>query len=53
MFCYGQVRSAYGSGKFKEDLDTRYGSGESVITSDIPNVDGIMDSIREFLGKGR
>ncbi len=53
VFCYGQVRSAYGSGKFKEDLDQRYGDNDQVITSDIPNVDGIMDSIREFLGKGK
>ncbi|MEE9311505.1 MAG: DUF444 family protein [Planctomycetota bacterium] len=54
MFCYGQVRSAYGSGKFKEDLDRQYGSdSDDVITSDILNADGIMDSIRDFLGKGK
>jgi sporulation protein YhbH len=53
VFCYGQVRSAYGSGKFKEDLDSRYRSDERVITSDIANVEGIMDSIRDFLGKGK
>jgi uncharacterized protein len=53
MFCYGQVRSAYGSGKFKEDLDERYTEDDGVITSDILNIDGIMDSIRDFLGKGR
>jgi uncharacterized protein len=53
-FCYGQVRSAYGSGKFKEDLDQTAISGdERVITSDIANLDGIMDSIRDFLGKGK
>ena len=53
VFCYGQVRSAYGSGKFKEDLDGRYGDDERVITSDIASLDGIMDSIRDFLGKGK
>jgi len=53
VFCYGQVRSAYGSGKFKEDLDQKYGGDENVITSDIANLDGIMDSIRDFLGKGK
>lgn len=53
VFCYGQVRSAYGSGKFKEDLDGHYGDNDHVITSDISSADGIMDSIREFLGKGK
>ncbi len=53
VFCYGQVRSAYGSGKFKEDLDRKYAGNEDIITSDIANVDGIMDSIREFLGQGK
>ncbi len=53
MFCYGQVRSAYGSGKFKDDLDQRYANDERVVTSDIASVEGILTSIREFLGKGR
>lgn len=53
LFCYGQVRSAYGSGKFKGDLDDAFPSDERVITSDIPNKDGIMASIREFLGTGK
>jgi hypothetical protein len=53
LFCYGQVRSTYGSGQFKNDLDTAFPEDERVITSDIPDKEGIMESIREFLGTGR
>lgn len=53
IFCYGQVRSAYGSGQFKKDLDRAFGNDDRIITSDIPDRDGILDSIREFLGTGR
>jgi uncharacterized sporulation protein YeaH/YhbH (DUF444 family) len=53
MFCYGQVKSAYGSGQFKRDLDQAFGGHEAVITSAIPDREGILASIREFLGKGR
>ncbi|MFH0947330.1 MAG: DUF444 family protein [Planctomycetota bacterium] len=53
IFCYGQVRSAYGSGQFKKDLDRAFPDDERIITSDIPDRDGILDSIREFLGTGR
>ncbi len=53
VFCYGQVRSAYGSGQFKRDLDKVYKDDERVITSEIPDRDGIMDSIKDFLGKGK
>ncbi|MBL8841540.1 MAG: DUF444 family protein [Planctomycetes bacterium] len=52
-FCYGQVRSAYGSGQFKKDLDAALGKDERLITSDIPDRDGILASIKAFLGKGR
>ncbi|MBI4614666.1 MAG: DUF444 family protein [Planctomycetes bacterium] len=53
LFCYGQVRSAYGSGQFKNDLDGRFGDDERVRSSDIQDRDGILESIREFLGTGR
>ncbi len=53
VFCYGQVRSAYGSGQFKKDLDREFSGDERLITSDIPDRDGIVDSIRDFLGTGR
>jgi len=53
VFCYGQVRSTYGSGQFKNDLDGAFGEDERVITSDIPDKDGILASIKQFLGTGK
>lgn len=53
QFCYGQVKSAYGSGQFKKDLDTALHADDKVVTSDIPDRDGILASIKAFLGKGR
>ncbi len=53
QFCYGQVKSAYGSGQFKKDLDQALKSEEKLVTSDIPDRDGILPSIKAFLGKGR
>ncbi|MBK8101409.1 MAG: DUF444 family protein [Planctomycetes bacterium] len=53
QFCYGQVKSAYGSGQFKKDLDAAFRGEEKVVTSDIPDRDGILQSIKAFLGKGR
>ncbi|MBF0362508.1 MAG: DUF444 family protein [Oligoflexia bacterium] len=54
MFCYGQVESRYGSGQFYKDLFEKYGErSDSVILSKIKNKEGILDSIKEFLGKGK
>ena len=53
QFCYGQVKSAYGSGQFKKDLDGAFRGDEKVVTTDIPDRDGILPSIKSFLGKGR
>jgi hypothetical protein len=53
QFCYGQVKSAYGSGQFKRDLDTAFRGEEKVVTTDILDRDGILPSIKAFLGKGR
>jgi uncharacterized protein len=54
MFCYGQVESRYGSGQFFKDLYAKYGeTGDKVILSKIKNKDGILESIKEFLGKGK
>ena len=53
QFCYGQVKSAYGSGQFKKDLDEAFAHEEKVVTSDIPDREGILASIKAFLGKGR
>ena len=53
QFSYGQVKSAYGSGQFKKDLDAAFRGDDIVVTSDILDRDGILPSIKEFLGKGR
>ncbi len=53
MFCYGQVESRYGSGQFYKDLAAHYGEdSDQIILSKIKDKDAIMDSIKEFLGKG-
>lgn len=54
MFGYGQVESPYGSGEFlrylkKESADEI----ENLATSEIRNRDGILDSIKDFLGRGK
>jgi uncharacterized sporulation protein YeaH/YhbH (DUF444 family) len=53
QFCYGQVKSAYGSGQFKKDLDQVFKNDERIVTTDIPDRDGILASIKDFLGKGK
>lgn len=53
QFCYGQVKSAYGSGQFKKDLDTGLPGEEKLVTASVNDRDGIADAIRLFLGKGR
>jgi len=53
QFCYGQVKSAYGSGQFKKDLDTAFRGDEKVVTTDILDREGILPSIKSFLGTGR
>ncbi len=53
QFCYGQVKSAYGSGQFKKDLDSALEGDERLVTANINDREGIADAIRLFLGKGR
>jgi hypothetical protein len=53
VFCYGQVESEYGSGQFIKDLNERFGSSETLLTSRIDNREAIYDSIKTFLGKGK
>jgi sporulation protein YhbH len=54
VFCYGQVESRYGSGQFFKDLKEHFGTDhDSVILSKIENKEGILMSIKEFLGKGK
>jgi uncharacterized sporulation protein YeaH/YhbH (DUF444 family) len=53
LFCYGQVESPYGSGEFIKDLRRLVDQHENLVLSEIDNKDGIYDSIRTFLGKGK
>jgi uncharacterized sporulation protein YeaH/YhbH (DUF444 family) len=53
QFCYGQVKSAYGSGQFKKDLDNALGDDERLVTTAVNDREGIPDAIRCFLGGGR
>jgi uncharacterized sporulation protein YeaH/YhbH (DUF444 family) len=52
LFCYGQVKSAYGSGQFKKDVDQALSGDDRVITAEILDRDGILPAIKSFLGKG-
>jgi len=52
LFCYGQVRSLYGSGEFKRKVDDAL-DADNLITADIKNKDEIYDAIKVFLGKGK
>ena len=53
MFCYGQVESPYGSGQFIKDLNEHFDEEDHVFVSEIKGKDAIMDSIRDFLGRGK
>ncbi|MGK5086209.1 DUF444 family protein [Bdellovibrionota bacterium FG-2] len=54
VFCYGQVESRYGSGQFYKDLKEHFGANhDSVLLSKIENKEGILQSIKDFLGKGK
>ena len=53
QFCYGQVKSAYGSGQFKKDLDEALGREENVVTASVTERGDIPEAIRTFLGAGR
>ena len=53
MFGSGQVESPYGSGQFLKDLNEHFGADERVVTSEIKSKDAILDSIKDFLGKGK
>jgi len=54
LFCYGQVESPYGSGEYLRALSTKLGEKfENLVLSEIADKDGIYDSIKKFLAKGR
>jgi uncharacterized sporulation protein YeaH/YhbH (DUF444 family) len=53
VFSYGQVESKYGSGQFLKDLQKEFGNDERITLSQVENRDKILDSIKDFLGKGK
>ncbi|MFO0919848.1 MAG: DUF444 family protein [Planctomycetaceae bacterium] len=53
LFCYGQVESPYGSGDYLRELKKITGEWENLVLSEIKDKDGIYESIRTFLGKGK
>lgn len=53
QFCYGQVRSLYGSGRFAHDLEEFLGAEELLVVSEISDREDIYDAIKQFLGKGK
>lgn len=53
VFSYGQVESKYGSGQFLKDLQKEFTSDERLTLSQIEGRDKILDSIKDFLGKGK
>jgi len=53
LFCYGQVRSLYGSGRFAHDLEEYLGGDDRIVISEIAERDDIYDTIKDFLGKGK
>lgn len=53
LFCYGQVKSPYGSGEFIKDLSKLVSDHDNLILSEIQSRDAILESIKTFLGKGK
>ena len=53
QFCYGQVKSAHGSGQFKKDLDGALGHEETLVTANVNDRADVPEAIKSFLSKGR
>lgn len=53
VFSYGQVESKYGSGQFLKDLQKEFLDDQRMTLSQIESRDKILDSIKDFLGKGK
>lgn len=53
MFGYGQVESKYGSGQFLKDLEKAFPAEDKLVISKIESKDKILQSIKDFLGKGK
>ncbi|MFN9068926.1 MAG: stress response protein, partial [Bdellovibrionales bacterium] len=53
VFSYVQVESKYGSGQFLKDLQKEFPDEGGITLSQIESKDKILDSIKDFLGKGK
>ncbi len=54
LFCYGQVESPYGSGEYIRSLrGALEDQFDNLVLSEIEDKEGIFDSIKLFLGKGK
>lgn len=55
VFCYGQVSSPYGTGRFIKDLEdiTSDPGIDNLVLSQIIDREGIVESIKDFLGTGK
>jgi uncharacterized protein len=54
LFCYGQVESPYGSGEYLRALRNKFGEKQDkLVLSEIEDKEGIYDSIKAFLGRGK
>jgi len=53
QFCYGQVASYWGSGKFLSELYDKFEDSDKVVTAEIGEREDILKAIKSFLGKGR
>ena len=53
LFAYGQVDSPYGSGEYYRELEDEFENVPNLVLSEIRNKDGIYESIKAFLGRGR
>ncbi len=53
IYCYGQVESPYGSGDFIDALRKQFGEDDRLVLSEIEDKEGIYESIKMFLGKGK
>lgn len=52
QFAYSQVKSVYGSGQFKGDLDRAFAGAEHLVSVDVENRHGVPAALREFLHRG-
>ena len=52
LFCFGQVRSSYGGGRFKSDIEQAFPGESQIVTAEIRDKDEVYDAIKRFLGKG-